>query len=494
MVWFLRYLYLTKFVQDLWGEMGNGRQRGMSLEELRGLDPEAVVAQCGGSHSADDGPNPGVAGEQEAIVADDTQLPEGSEPSADGEVDTSAGPRRIRLNAGTLVERLMAADPSLDQSSGLKLLEQILNESRIESDKLPTVVRGLGQFVPESLSADVDAYIDEHASDHQDDASPAPFDQDAVDAPDPTGLIESELEGGESSPVSVSGLDQYREALRPLLVEAVQVWRRSGEDAADPAILDLANAFWDQGLLFYAALGASDVEAQQYLLQLTKEQQEEQGRRFVPLEELKQDPDKRALAWYYRIARRSTALVCRGGKSIDESLADFDDWPGEKHLRRKLKRLQAEAQQRAARSQARMQVDEPPAGEADAEPKPDAPEADAIEAGLSPIVVEDVDGRRVVRFGDLPRRSSHSVTGGGAKMKPPAKSAVQAPSQSQVVDDQKTDQQLIEELTMDVFREYLQAVLADDDPEEAWMSRDSEDISREAQRRYLQARRTVQAV
>jgi hypothetical protein len=93
----------------------------LKFEEFRGLDPEEVAAQCGGASSADDGPKPGIAGEQEATVADDTQLPEGSEPSADGEVDTSAGPRRIRLNAGTLVERLMAADPSLDQSSGLKL-------------------------------------------------------------------------------------------------------------------------------------------------------------------------------------------------------------------------------------------------------------------------------------------------------------------------------------------------------------------------------------
>lgn len=468
----------------------------MKFEEFRGLDPEEVAAQCGGASSADDGPKPGIAGEQEATVADDTQLPEGSEPSADGEVDTSAGPRRIRLNAGTLVERLMAADPSLDQSSGLKLLEQILNESRIESDKLPTVVRGPGQFVPESLSADVDAYIDEHASDHQDDASPAPFDQDAPDEqppvgdvggdePDPVGLTEADLEEDEPSPAPASGLDQYREALRPLLVEAVQVWRRSGEDAADPAILDLANAFWDQGRLFYAALGASDDEAQQYLLQLHRKQQEKQERLFIPLEELKQDPNKRALAWYYRIAERSVALVCREGKNVDESLAEIN-WPGEDHLRRKLKRLQAEAEQRAARSQARTQVDEQPAGEADAEQQPDASEAAATETGPGLIDVNEVDGRRVVTSGELPSRGSHVVKGGGAKMKPPAKSGDNSSDQpGEQRGKSRSDEDILVNLPQNIIDAAITAVLSDPDPAQCWAYRTPEEVRVEADRRLL---------
>jgi hypothetical protein len=476
----------------------------MDLEQFRGLDPEEVAARCGGASSADDGPNPGDAGEQEATVADDehtedpsTEVSDAGDSSAPEEGVERRGPQR----ASELVSLLQQADPTLDDASALQLLQEILNEGR-EADKLPRVIKSPSEFIPSALEPRVRAYIDANSvgAADADAPTPAPFDQDdpsplppnegdGGDDPDPTGLTEAELEEGEPSVEPTSGVDQYREALRPLLVKAVEAHKAGDREARDQSIAHLAGEIYSQGCLLYKSLQVPADQMEPLLFKTAKRGGQSDLPKSFSRDQLERDPELIQKAWYHRVAVRFTSQVVEGKLTVQEALEEFT-WPSEPYFQ---SRLQKKSSQEGSvpplptTDEAQPDAgDEQPADEADADPQPDAQDAEATETGPSPIVVDEVDGRRVVTSGELPSRGSHIVKGGGAKMKPPAKSGDNSSDQpGEPRGKALSAETILANLPEEVVLAVMQEVATDDDPVEHWAFRTPHEQREEADRRLL---------
>lgn len=513
---------------------------GMSLDEFAELDPEEVAAQCGGTTSAEDGPNPGVAGEQEAIVADEEHLTD----PADAAPSEGSAERRGALRASDLLPLLQQADPSLDDASALELLEGILNDGR-DADKLPRVIKSSSEFVPATLEPKVRAFVAANGTDDSGADNPAepavadgtdspPFDQDApsASAPDSDPVDSGETppspepEATADAPAPLADgepqLDSYREALRPLLEAAVEARRSGTRDESDAAVWKLAEAIFDQGFTLYRELRQSDEEAEKRLFQLPREEGQD-----VPLsvtrDEIAADPDLREQVWYYRAAVRSTLRVFEGKETIQENLEDFT-WPSEAHYRR----LQNSDSRRHSRSAKRTVVPGLPPRPASEEPASsstdDTPPSESVTGAANsgapkepeggpptqPVpVVRTSEGRRTVSSSDVPEPQRHVVQGGGRvamRSAPKAPAAgrqssdpaeepdaqqPQADGQADSADrdasrgKRKSDESFLVELPDEVFEAAVKAVIEDPDPEQCWAFRSADAVRAEAERRIL---------
>ncbi len=511
--------------------MSEGRS-GMSLDEFSQLDPDEVAATCGGTTPADDGPNPGVAGEQEAIVADEEHLADPADDAAD-EAAAAPAPRRIQLRASHLTARLMEADPSLDEASALELLQEILNEDLEEGEERQAIHNG-NQFVPNTLASAVDRFIGEQPEpDDADGAGSLPFDQDSPSASAPDG---APVDTGETPPAPepeaasaaptppVDGerqLDSYREALRPLLEASVAARQSGTRDEADAAVWALALAVYEQGYALYQALNQSPEEAEKRLFQLPREEGQD-----VPVsptrDEIAANPDLRELVWYYRIAVRSTLRVFEGKETIQENLEDFT-WPSETHYRRQ----QSSSSRRHPRSAKRTAVPGLPPRPASEEPASSTtddtaasePETGVANSGVpkelegpptQPVpVVRTSEGRRTVSSSDAPEPERHVVRGGGrAAMRPSPKAPAAGRQSSDPVEEsdaqqpqadgpadsadrdasrgkRKSDESILANLPEEVVVAMMQRVAEDDDPVEHWAYRTPQEQREEADRRLL---------
>ncbi len=512
---------------------------GMSLDEFAELDPEEVAAQCGGTTSAEDGPNPGVAGEQEAIVADEEHLTD----PADAAPSEGSAERRGALRASDLLPLLQQADPSLDDASALELLQEILNEYR-DADKLPRVIKSSSEFVPATLEPKVRAFVAANGTDDSgaDDPAQPASDQGASDASVSDSDSDSGVDAVEASPAVEPSdidpeaasdastppvddepqLDSYREALRPLLEAAVEARRSGTRDESDAAVWKLAEAIFDQGFTLYRELRQSDEEAEKRLFQLPREEGQD-----VPLsvtrDEIAADPDLREQVWYYRAAVRSTLRVFEGKETIQENLEDFT-WPSEAHYRR----LQNSDSRRHSRSAKRTVVPGLPPRPASEEPASsstdDTPPSESVTGAANsgapkepeggpptqPVpVVRMSEGRRTVSSSDAPEPQRHVVQGGGRVA---MRSAPKAPAAGRQSSDpaeepdaqqpqadgpadgadrdasrrkRKSDESFLVELPDEVFEAAVKAVIGDPDPEQCWAFRSADAVRAEAERRIL---------
>ena len=514
--------------------MSEGKS-GMSLDEFAKLDPEVVAAQCGGATPAEDGPNPGIAGEQEAVMADEEHPADPADGTADEAVEaTSPAPRRIQLRASNLIERLMEADPSLDEASALELLEEILNEDLEEGEERQAIRNG-NQFVSNTLASAIDRFIGERPAQSAvaDGTDSPPFDQDAPSASAPDS---DPVDGGETPPSpepeatadapapladGEPQLDSYREALLPLLEASVEARRSGTRDEADAAVWALALTIYEQGYALYQALNQSPEEAEKRLFQLPREEGQD-----VPVsptrDEIAADPDLLDQVWHYRIAVRSTLRVFEGHETIQELLEDFT-WPSEAHYRR----LQSSSSRRHSRSAKRTVVPGLPPRPAPEEPvssstddtaanEPDtgtansgAPkELDGPPTQEVPVVGQR-DGHRTVSSSDAPEPERHVVRGGGrAAMRPSPKAPAAGRQSSDPVEEpdaqqpqadgpadsadrdasrgkRKSDESFLVELPDEVFEAAVKAVIEDPDPEQCWAFRSADAVRAEAERRIL---------
>ncbi len=509
---------------------------GMSLDEFAELDPEEVAAQCGGATPAEDGPNPGIAGEQEAVMAD-------TEETTDPAPSEEPAGRRGAQRASDLLPILRQADPSLDDASALELLQEILNEDR-DAGKLPRVIKSSSEYVPAALEPKVRAFVAANGTDDSGADNPAqpavadgtdspPFDQDAPGASAPDG---DPVDSGETPPASEpeatsvesaveasgeSRLDSYRQALRPLLEASVAARENGTRDEADAAVWRLAEAIFDQGFTLYRELRQSDEEAEKRLFQLRIEEGQ-----TVPLsvtrDEIAANPDLREQVWYYRTAVRSTLRVFEGHETIQELLEDFT-WPSESHFRRQ----QSARSRNHSRSATRTAVpglpprpaSEEPASSSTDDTPPSEPVTGVANTGAPKElegpptqevpVVRTSEGRRTVSSSDAPEPERHVVRGGGrAAMRPSSKAPAAARQSSDPVEEpdaqqpqadgpadsadrdasrgkRKSDESFLVELPDEVFEAAVKAVIEDPDPEQCWAFRSADAVRAEAERRIL---------
>ena len=515
--------------------MSEGKS-GMSLDEFAKLDPEVVAAQCGGATPAEDGPNPGIAGEQEAVMAD-------TEETTDPAPSEEPAGRRGAQRASDLLPILRQADPSLDDASALELLQEILNEDR-DAGKLPRVIKSSSEYVPAALEPKVRAFVAANGTDDSGADNPAqpavadgtdspPYDQDAPSASAPDS---DPVDGGETPPSpepeatadapapladGEPQLDSYREALLPLLEASVEARRSGTRDEADAAVWALALTIDEQGYALYQALNQSPEEAEKRLFQLPREEGQD-----VPVsptrDEIAADPDLLDQVWHYRIAVRSTLRVFEGHETIQELLEDFT-WPSEAHYRR----LQSSSSRRHSRSAKRTVVPGLPPRPAPEEPvssstddtaanEPDtgtansgAPkELDGPPTQEVPVVGQR-DGHRTVSSSDAPEPERHVVRGGGrAAMRPSPKAPAAGRQSSDPVEEpdaqqpqadgpadsadrdasrgkRKSDESFLVELPDEVFEAAVKAVIEDPDPEQCWAFRSADAVRAEAERRIL---------
>lgn len=472
--------------------------KSMSWEEFQQADPAELVAQCGALPDADS-----------------------------NSTKSGTSPRRIQLKAGTLMARLIEADPTLDETSALRVLEQILNESRTEPQQQPVVLRSVNQFVPASLADAVDVYIaglsvesmalDANPTEEPPEDAPGssdvppPFYGDVPtqdfqvpnedsDHAEPIYIVE--LLGDE--PLSVDELiTQAKQRLLPVANQAYEYLRNKQEHEANAIAGELAEMLWYFATVIYRAAGWDDerIEAQ-----LCKGKDGE----------IVTDPNRMRFAWFQRTAH---AMFRQETKTPEQFLAEFK-FPG--LSRRKPAPAQQPDNQEVPSDEDLADVvgDTAWADEGDALPPADEVEPVVIEPG--PIVVDEVDGRRRISSGDIPPHPRHIVHGGGPK--PSTERSVRErldalrDSLATTVDDtaaddsdvetpasdesllggatggqERSDESILANLPDEVVQAAIDAVLADSDPEQCWAYRSPLAVREEADRRLLVEYRQLSA-
>lgn len=480
----------------------------MDLEEFRRLDPEEVAARCGGSQPADDGPNPGTAGDKEATVADnehtedpadgdvdpteasvDVERPAPEEPEASGDAQEDADGnapnyRKAQLRASALVQRLQEADPTKSDEECLALLVGLS-----EMTSKPQQQITMGQFVTAELEDQVNFMLNLHPPGQAVDADDASGDLPAADDANPG----EDLRDAEEALT----LDQLIERAKlELKLIANQAYQLADDKYRRQLVESLADQLWKQAYIVYRAAGWDDERIEAQLCKGSD------GSVIA-------DPEKKRFMWYQRTA---FAMIRQEDKTPEQFLAEFN-FPGlaprRKQRRSKQEQSMPDVPPRPPReAEPHAKGDDPeagdeqPAGEAGAEPQPDASEADVAETGPSPIDVNEVDGRRVVYSGEQPSGGSRVVKGGGAKMKPPVKAGGivarpaedQSPSDVQRVDkSQPSDESILANLPDNIIEAAITSVLEDPDPAQCWAYRTPEEVRVEADRRLLLEYRAASA-
>jgi hypothetical protein len=463
--------------------------KSMSWEEFQQADPAELVAQSGALPDAD----------------------------SNG-TKSGATPRRIQLKAGTLVTRLIEADPTLDEVLALRVLEQILNESRTEPQQPPMTLRNANQFVPASLADAVDVYIaglsaeglavlgeptqesDQGTSESSD--VPPPFYGDVPtqdfqvpnedsDYDEPIYIVE--LLGDE--PLSLDELiAQAKQRLLPVANQAYEFLRNKQEREANVAAGKLAEMLRYFATVIYRTAGWDDerIEAQLY-----------KGKDG----EIVTDPKQMRFAWFQRTAH---AMFRQETKTPEQFLAEFK-FPG-------LSQHKPTPTQQPDNQE--LPSDEDLADVVSETAWADEVESVVIEPG--PIVVDKVDGRRRVSSGDLPPHPRHIVSGGGSKpstgrsvrerldalrdsltatvddaaaddsdVETPARDEL--PSGGTIGGRERSDESILANLPDEVVRAAINAVLADSDPEQCWAYRSPLAVREEADRRLLAEYRQLSA-
>lgn len=451
----------------------------MNFEEFKGLDPEEVAAQCGGTTLADSGPNPGTAGEQEATVADiyeehggeELDSETGAEPTDTDSSGDDVGYRKVKLRVSALVDRLQTAAPHLSEEACLDLLCELSADTSRPQAKLM-----LGQFVPAELEERVDAWIVNHSHEVvvDDDATDDnPSDQSGFEESD-SAAIDKDRDSDsdwadESEDLSVDEL--VNRAKRELLSLANQAYELGQSDKSHEMralVRQIADVLWGHAFMVYRAAGWDDDRIKQQLCK-------------GPDGAFITDAAKKRYMWYQRTA---FALTHQEHRTPAQFLRDFS-FPG-LTARRRVHRdendgVVPQAPPRhfrvdpddSAEADCDKLADDLPVGDEELDTSSDESTAEELEITPDSIVVSEVDGHRVVSYGELPDRKSHIVSGGGPKLKPSSKSTLES------------DESFLVELPDEVFEAAVKAVIEDPDLEQCWAFRSADAVRAEAERRIL---------
>lgn len=462
--------------------------RGEVIKALSQIDQSLLIPKGGTEDTAEDGPDAGDAGGSEAIMAEEQD-----------EQKSQDQPKPTRARVRDLVDRLMQAVPEMTPIDALAWLEEItwaydptwagkLRLGQFASDELVEVVEiSIATSALAAVETDEDfdptALMEAELADEADDAEVEP-----VDDEDDAEAGGDELSANEDVSTDVSdGLEPWKQQLLEFLTPARQARTHDDQIAAAD---DLAEVLHYTAFPLYREQGLPDEVIVARLAQ-------RRNGSVVTAAECKADKVAYQEMWVFRTA----FWMVRSDKDPVELLREFE-LPvlkrSDHHQRSGANRTEtrqpddaashsADAASKDSDSQAEVCTEvSDRTGEADVEGQPSAGDSDRRRdlstrrgdtdrrAGETPPKpkTEDGQGEAAAATSDKPKQASppptdQSTSGSDAEPRP------------------KSDESILAYLPDNVIEAAIQAVLDDDDPEQAWAYRSPETVRSEADRRLL---------